>query len=312
MKEKYSYKKFKDVLLQYVKTSFNSDVSIEIHNVVKNNSFELEGMIIIEDGKSVSPNFYLQLYYKEYLHGVSIEDIVADMLEKYDEVQNEDFSGFSMNIENCMDKIVCRLVSYEKNSKLLEEIPYIPFLDLAIVFYCLVLENENGIGSVRISNKIMDEWNMTVKMLYQVAICNTQRLFPKVFCPLKPMLENILEDNRKEISEILNDISSVDSYSLYDTEAPFILTNQKGINGAAVMLYPNCLREIGDITGEDLYIIPSSIHELLIIPDDRQILPKELKKMVHEVNTNCVVSEEVLSDMVYRYSVAENIIEICS
>ncbi len=309
MKEKYCYKEFKNVLLNYVKVVFGSEVNIEIHNVVKNNSFELEGMIIIENGKSVSPNFYLQLYYKEYLRGVSIEDIVTDILEKYDELQNKDFSGFSMNIENCMDKIVCRLVSYEKNSKLLEEIPYIPFLDLAIIFYCLVLENENGIGSVRISNKIMEDWNMTVKMLYQVAICNTQRLFPKVLCSLKSMLENILEERRKEIPEIFD---SIDSYNLQDTEAPFILTNQKGVNGAAVLLYPDCLKEIGNMTGEDLFIIPSSVHELLIIPDDRQILPEELKKMVHEVNTNCVVSEEVLSDMVYKYSVEKNIIEICS
>lgn len=304
----YSYKKFKDVLLDCVKKSFDSEVKIEIHNVVKNNSFELEGMIIIEDGKNISPNFYLQLYYKEYLRGVSIESIVEEMIGKYDELQDEDFGNFNMDFENCMDKIVCRIVSYEKNSKLLKEIPYIPFLDLAIIFYYLVVENESGIGSIRISNKIMEEWKITVKMLYQIAIYNTEKLFPRAFCPLKSMLENILEGDEKELPEIFD---SIDNYNLQFEEAPFVLTNKKGINGAAVILYPNCLKEIGNMAGEDLYIIPSSIHELLIIPDDRKILPDELKKMVHEVNTSCVVSEEVLSDMVYRYSVEKNTIEIC-
>lgn len=309
MDDKYTYKIFKDVLLDYVKQSFAPEANIEIHNIVKNNSFELECMVIIESGKSVSPNFYLQLYYQEYLRGASIESIVAEMTEKYNELQNEDFSSFSMDIGNCMDKIVCRLVSYEKNSRLLKEIPYIPFLDLAIIFYCLVVENENGIGSIRISNKIMAEWKITIKMLYQIAICNTEKLFPKVICPLQSMLEHMLESKRKEVPEVFD---SIDSYNLQYAEAPFVLTNKKGINGAAAILYPDCLKEIGNIAGENLYIIPSSIHELLIIPDDRHILPEKLKKMVREVNASCVVSEEVLSDMVYHYSIEKNIIEICS
>lgn len=309
MQKKCSYKKFKDLVLYYVKRNFGTDVNIEIHNIVKNNSFELEGMVIIENGKNISPNFYLQLYYQEYLRGVGIEDIVAEMLKKYDQLQHEDFSEFSMDIENCMDKIVCRLVSYEKNIKLLENIPYIRFLDLAIIFYCLVVESGDGIGSVRISNKIMEEWKITVKMLYQVAIYNTERLFPKVFCSLKTMLESMIESGKKEVPEVFFD---TDSYSLENTSAPFVLTNKRGINGAAVILYPDCLKEIGRLAGEDLYIIPSSIHELLIVPDDRQTPPKELRRMVQEVNASCVAAEEVLSDMVYKYSVEKNIIEICN
>ncbi len=266
-------------------------------------------MVIIENGKNISPNFYLQLYYQEYLHGTCIEDIVAQMLKRYEELQYEDFSNFSMDIESCMDKIVCRLVSYEKNSKLLEDIPHIRFLDLAIIFYCLVTENKDGIGSIRISNKIMENWNMTVKMLYQVAIYNTERLFPKVFCSLQSMLESMLVSGTKEMSEAFYDAYD---YNLQDVKAPFILTNRRGINGAAVILYPDCLKEIGKMAGDDLYIIPSSIHELIIVPDYIQTHPKELRRMVKEVNTSCVAAEEVLSDMIYKYSVEKNVIEICN
>ncbi len=93
-------------------------------------------------------------------------------------MQNNEFGSFSMDINNCMDKIVCRLVSFERNSRLLEEVPYIPFLDMAIIFYCLVTEDENGIGSVRISNSIMEDWGMTVKTLYKAAIIQ-KGCFPK-------------------------------------------------------------------------------------------------------------------------------------
>jgi len=306
MEERYSYEEFKNVLLVCIKKIFGEGASIELHNIIKNNSLELEGMVILEKGKCISPNFYLQIYYEEYLCGRSVGDIVEDILEKYGSMEDKELGSFSMEACDCMDKIVCRLVSYEKNSRLLEEIPYIPFLDLAVIFSCLVVEDECGIGSIRISNKIMEQWGITVKMLYQVAVNNTQRLFPKVLCPLKSMMVNILEGDEEAgwiPAGIINEIQ--------DGGAPFVLTNQRGINGAAVILYPGCLKEISDATGKDLYIIPSSIHELLVIPDDKQIMAGDIKKMVHEVNTNCVVAEEVLSDMVYKYSAERNCIEIC-
>jgi len=104
---------------------------------------------------------------------------------------------------------------------------------------------------------------------------------------------------------------NIDKCILQEEDAPFILTNTRGINGAVVMVYPGCLKEIGNITGSDLYILPSSIHELLVIPDDGQIYIQELKNMIHEVNTSCVVAEEILSEQLYHYSVERNIIEIC-
>lgn len=306
MDKKYSYQEFKCVIAEAVKRSFPGEVDIEIHNVVKNNSVELEGMILVEDGKSVSPDFYLQLYYEEYSKGICIEEIIDDILRKYNETRNQDFGNFNLDIGNCLDKIVCRLVSFEKNRKLLDEIPYIPFLDMAVVFFCLVIENKDGIGSIRINNKVMDKWGITVKKLYQIAIRNTERLFPKVFCPLTEMLKNLIE--KEDSAGIYNNSGGI---SLKDVNVPFILTNRTGINGASVVLYPDCLKEIGRTAGMDLFILPSSIHELLVVPDDGRIAAEDLKKMVKEVNVSCVVAEEVLSDMVYHYSAGKNIIEIC-
>lgn len=308
MKKKYTYKEFKHILAGEVGKIFDGRAAIEIHNIIKNNSIELEGMVIIEEGKNVSPNFYLQFYYEDYLKGADIAGIAMEMAEKYNRMQENGFDGFDMDIGNCMDKIVCRLVSYEKNSKLLEEIPYIPFLDMAIIFYCLVMEDENGTGSVRISNQIMEKWDMTVKTLYTVAIHNTERLLPKVFCPLKSMLKSVLEDGGQGMPDIFEGLEGCS----YQEGTPFILTNIKGVNGASAILYPDCLKDIGRMAESSLYIIPSSIHELLIIPDDGQVSPDGLKKMVKEVNASCVAAEEVLSDMVYYYSPEKNIIEICS
>lgn len=314
MEGRYTYKEFKHMLALELEKNFNGRVGIEIHNIIKNNSLELEGMVIVDGEKNISPNFYLQFYYKDYLNGTDIVDIAKEMEEKYNKMQDGEFEGFSMDISNCMDKIVCRLVSYEKNSQLLKEIPYIPFLDMAIIFYCLVIEDENGTGSVRISNQIMEKWGMTVKTLYTVAIRNTERLFPKVFCPLKSMLRSVLEKevSGNRIHEIPDSYNGIKDCNYCEEETPFVLTNKKGVHGAATILYPDCLKDIGKMAETGLYIVPSSIHELLIIPDDGKVSPDGLKKMVEEVNISCVSAEEVLSDMVYYYSSEKNIIKICN
>ena len=283
MGSRYTYQEFKHLLAEELKKNFNdgADIQVEVHTIIKNNSLELEGMIIIEEGRNVSPNFYLKFYYEDYLNGEVIEDIAKGMVKKYNDMQDNEFGSFSMDISNCMDKIVCRLVSYEKNSRLLKDIPYIPFLDMAIIFYCLVVENESGIGSVRVSNSIMERWGMTVKTLYTVAIHNTERIFPKVFCPLKLMLKNILNSKEHEMPEVS---SNLEDCCYNEWEAPFVLTNRKGVNGSAAILYPDCLKDIGKMTQTGIYIIPSSIHELLIVPDDGLVSPDGLKKMVKEVN----------------------------
>lgn len=309
MEGRYTYKKFKHMLVLELEKNFNGRAGIEIHNIIKNNSLELECIVILDGKKNISPNFYLQFYYENYLNGLDIAGIVKEMEEKYNKIQAGGFEDFSMDINNCMDKIICRLVSYEKNSQLLKEIPYIQFLDMAIIFYCLVVEDENGTGSVRISNQIMEKWGMTVKTLYTVAIQNTERLFPKVFCPLKSMLRNVL---KKEVSGAGTGIQEIPDGNYYKEETPFVLTNRKGVHGAATILYPDCLKDIGRMTETGLYIVPSSIHELLIIPDNGEVSPDGLKKMVKEVNISCVSAEEVLSDMVYYYSPEKNIIKICN
>ncbi len=308
MERDYSYDEFRDIMPELVGEYFEGcDARIEVHKVLKNNSRELDGLVIINGEGGVSPNFYLNFYYDEYLRGRSIEDIAIEIKEKYDEMELEEIWEFNMALEECEDKIVCRLVSYERNGKLLKNIPYVRFLDMAIIFYCLVLEDENGIGSIRISNSMADEWHLTSKMLYQIAIYNTTRLFPKAFCPLKFVLQNTAPGGR---------VPHIPDFSCHsdicaESEPPYILTNSRGINGAAVMLYPECLKEVRLALGTDLYIIPCSIHELLIVPDNCGLNPEELGKMVHDVNESCVVAEEVLSENIYHYSFAANSVEIC-
>ncbi len=304
MGRSFEYEEFKAVIVENVQRRLGKQVVIEINKVVKNNSLEFDSMVIRESGRKCSPNFYLNLLYKEYLDGSDIECIVDTVIEQYRKPEPEGIEDITFEFDKCSDKIICRLVSKERNKSMLDMIPYIPFLDMVITFHYIVIDDASGLGSVRVTNAMLDMWGVTTKNLYNIAIQNTMRMFPKVFCSMKSMLGSMLNDDEKELlpEGIFEDENNGE---------PYVLTNLKGINGAAVMVYPGCMDEISNMIGGDFYILPSSIHEVLIVADDGMLSASELINMVCDVNEKCVLPDEILSDGVYRYSVEKGKVELC-
>ena len=309
MQETIDYEEFKELIQKRLKKRFNDETKIEINKVVKNNSQELDSLVILRPGYCMSPNFYLKFYYESYKRGEGIQSIVDSIIRKYNE-SNNNMSKFNLDLsyENCCDRITFRLVSREKNKGLLESIPYISFLDMVIVFYCVVVIDDGGIASVRISNFMMNEWGIDTKQLFCLAQINTLKLFPKKLYTLESMLRIVLYENKTD-AELENYFES--GQSLFKEESPLVVRNSKGINGASVIIYPKILKEISEMIGGDFYILPSSIHEVLVIKDNGDKENDELEKMVREVNESCVLPEEVLSDHVYHYSEESDRIEIC-
>lgn len=195
----------------------------------------------------------------------------------------------------CQGHAVCRLVSYKKNHEFLKEVPYVRFLDLAVVFYCTFNQGTDVYCSFHITNGLFREWGMSVEELYSIAVKNSQELFPVSCESLDSVVENICGT-----AGLLSDSPVM----------PFVLTNKDGMYGAAVMLYPDCLRNACTSSG-NAYVLPSSIHEVLLIPERTAGDVGGLKKMVHDVNRSCVDATEILSDCVYRYCVDTGSIEIC-
>lgn len=298
------YFEFIDEMAKKVKLCFDKDVSVEIHKVIKNNSMEYDSLTIIEPGRNVTPNFYLQNMYRRYVDGIGIDSLVAEIVQAYESGKdNEKYGELSLEYDDCQDKIVMRLISLEKNSKMLEDMPYIPFLDMAVVFYFLVDNDEKGIASIRITNRVMTNWGTDIKKLYTLASSNSKRIFEEKIMPISTMLEGY-NVNLKEMG--LGNIDCAQG-EIYE---PYIVTNNVGINGATVILYPDMLKEIAAKIGGDFYMLPSSIHEVIVISTGADISEKELKGMVEEVNQNYLLPDEYLSDNIYKYSLAYNSLEM--
>ena len=174
--------------------------------------------------------------------------------------------------------------------------------DLAVT-YCIMLgNNENGSMSVPITNQIMETWGVTQEDLQRLAKENCDTLTPSKFMSMNAvmadmMLPQIMDDygvSREEASQMINDMIPAD-------DKMFVLTNEQKLNGAAALLDEKMMEQITEKVGNDFYILPSSVHEVLIVPKEEGMEFKDLEAMVQEVNATQVAPQDKLSDHVYQY-----------
>ena len=181
------------------------------------------------------------------------------------------------------DKIVYKLVNAQENKKLLKEAPNLPLLDFAIVFYLHLPISEAESGTILIRNEHLKLWNCPISRLYEYAKKNTPRICPPMLCPLTALIEAAGE--------------------VWEEECPIlVLTNETGVYGATAILYQEIPQLIYQEVGGNYYLLPSSIHEFLIVPEREDAVPGELRAIVREVNRTEIAKEEFLSDQIYYFN----------
>lgn len=286
------------------------DAVAKTHQVMKNNGVMLEGLSIHREGEPLSPNIYLNSFYEEYEDGKSLEEILRDIGKQYSafDMDLKIFPEDIYSYERVREHIIVRLVSFEANKEQLKDCPYLLFEDLAITFRWLVNMDEAGIATVLITNKELKQWGIEAEALYETALSNTRRLFPAVISPLGNMLAGYLKDivgNMERTDKFaMNVKEDIVEYIAGEKYRPplYVLTNEQGINGATCMLYSDCIDEFSDSVRHDLYILPSSVHEVLLLPDTGEMSQEELKGLVHEANRTVVFDCDILSDSLYYFS----------
>lgn len=325
------YEQFLEEIKQMVRERLDADYSIEINTVLKNNSIELDAIVILKKDETISPNIYLNEYFENYKKGATLNEIINEILEIYfhaaKEKEHENFK-FESNFDHISDRIFYRVVNYEKNKKLLKDIPNIKFLDLAITFHWLIKDDESGIGCIRVTREYLSHWGITVKELLRIARKNTPLLFPIIIRSMNEVIFDIIKNdlihtyenssliyNHDCIQSELENSSSLlykqleDEIENENNIKMYVLSNTKGINGASAMLYKNVIKDFANKINSDLYILPSSIHEIILVPCKNQISYHELSEMVFDVNQTQVSPEEILSNKVYYYNKSNNKIE---
>jgi hypothetical protein len=275
--------KFLTEVEEKLKEKMNREIKIKTQKVRKNNNVIYYGLIIQKPEQNIAPTIYLNGFYDMYLRGMDMEDVVQCIMDTYKkgEVKESINMDFFCNFEEVKDRIAYRLINAERNKELLEQIPHILFMDLAICFYYAFYQEELGEGMILIHNSHMEMWGTNHKELMKLAEENTGRMLPPSFVSMKTLLREMFEE-------------SVDP-GLY------VLTNEKKCQGAAVLLYPHVLEEAAEKLGGSFYVLPSSIHEVILFKESGHENTKGLKEMIREANDTQVATEEILSDYPYYY-----------
>ena len=280
---------FREELISSLQKKMGEAVVVKGKDVVKNNGVLLHGIEISENGSNIAPCIYTEKLYERYQDGCEMDELIAEIAEEYEnskgniEFDTDDFKEY----ERIRLLINGRLINTDRNRDRLKDRPHRNFLDLSLT-YAVEFPLHEGVGSVQITDEHMRMWNVTEEMLYEQAMEN---------------MNAEGEAQLQSISEVLKEMGGFDLDDEVRAFPLYVLSNRQKVNGASQMVRSEVLKKAGEAIGKDYMIIPSSIHEVLLVPeDDAENMAAQIAGMVDTVNRTQVAEDEILSFHVYRYN----------
>ena len=290
-----NFENFKKVIAEKIIGIVNADFTVELTDVTKNNGTMICGLTIQNPESNIAPVIYLNDYYDMYKAGkCELEEVVNNILWIYSTHRMEKPVNVSIftDYNRCKSTLACKLVNTEKNKGLLRHVPHVNFFDLSIVFVSVLSEKHSSRASVLIRNDHLQLWGITQGTLAKDAFHNA------------PLID---EYKIISLSDLLPNMPGI---SKSDSNFPplFSLSNKEGINGAACMLYPGVLKSFSEKAKRNLYIIPSSVNEVLLLPESSGMNAAAIREIIQQVNDTQVEEEDILSYSVYYYDRNEDMI----
>ena len=284
------YEEFKAALFAGLKERVGKEKTLSLHQVEKNNGVFLEALVLRKEKERIAPTIYIRQFYALHKKGMEMEKIIDQILKLDQEQKVEvDFSIEAFeNYEKARTRVYYKLINYSMNKAMLTKIPYVKYLDLAVVFYYRLEEGQFEGATILVHNCNLEAWGINRRRRLEDAVMNTSRKLPYTFQTMEEVITELTGGEEQEIPG-------------EEGELMYVLTNENKYLGAAALLYPYVLNHIGKVLKNNFYVLPSSIHECILVPDSGQYSRMELMSMVREVNESQVAKEEILSYEVYYY-----------
>jgi len=290
-----SFQKFIEKVKTEIHLLCGDGYQIIMEPVPQNNGTEQTGIDIRKEQGEEMAHLCLDAYYEQYLAGMTVEEAARDIWDIFNSFEQSGVSeGLLNDFEKVKNKVVFSLVNYGMNKEQLESMPYVPYLDLAILFYVLLDRTENGERTAVITNKELAAWGTTKEELLRLARQNTPRLYMAEVNSLNDVMKSFVKD--KKSKDFFDEFIGEEELPLY------VLSNRHNVKGAAVILYDGLLKEMSKVLGHDLLILPSSVHEVLVMAYDKTMDFLSIRDMVEHINEVEVPVCDVLSNQIYRYN----------
>ena len=273
--------KWKDMVQTLVSEKLGCKYEVVVTDIVKNNGVRKEALVITGENH-IGRVVYLGEVLAKFYAGKKIELLVDEILELCED-RNVDKKVIELvfEFERVKELLGMHLVNTEMNRKMLSEVPHIVWNDLSIVFYINMEKIVGETSIMLVTSSMLRLWGVTPDDLAKAAFQYAPMHIPYTFDSLHEILAEML------------DMEIEDEIPMY------VLSNENKYYGAAAVVYPDALKEIGEKLDQTcFYMLPSSVHEFLILPQGNWS-PEELSEMVRSVNETMVSREELLSDHVY-------------
>lgn len=295
------YEMFKEIVREKIKDYMPPEyenAAVDILAVNKVNG-KRDALAFRKQGERVAPNLYLDDFYKDYKQCDDLEMTLRNMAERYTGAAERAAKELKVDMSQMKDRVTMMLVNTEQNKEMLADMPHREFQDLSVIYRYVVAQDEQGVASFKVTNAIMEQAGMTPEELFQLASENTKKMFPPKIASMEDVMLDMMKGDGIP-DELADELAFFFDTEKDPKESMWLIGNISGINGAVSMLYDENLQKLAEKMGTDLYIIPSSVHEVLAVSVEMGN-PEELAEMVQQVNMSSVELEDRLSNNVYHY-----------
>ena len=296
-----NYEEFKERLKDDIKDYMDEkykDCEVVIRKVNKTNR-EVDGlnMLDIPGLKNATPTLYVNDLYEKYKKTGDYEEVArmaAETMEYGIKSFNSQIKEECLDTSKLKDKVFFSLINAEQNRELLNTVPHREFEDLAIVYRWNIGAGSDGVYTNLVDNDLAKKEGLTENDLYNAANKNTKELFPVLVKNMNEFISEIMFGDSELSGEMEEEFKEV-MMETQDERSMYVITNESKLFGAASMLYEETLYELAEKIGSDLYILPSSIHEVIAVSADFGS-PDEWAEMVYEINMDQVDINDRLSN----------------
>ncbi|MDO4649671.1 MAG: DUF5688 family protein [Eubacteriales bacterium] len=295
------FKEFTDKLEQNLKVALEDGpmkASVVRHDVEKMQGQSYTAITVSPANSNVGMNINADALYEQMEYGATYQNVVSHALNqattfledapKFDVAAITDYSQMK-------DRLFVDVVGAERNAGILSKVPHVQVEDMAMVYRIQVGQRDGEVASALITNQMMDSMGVTTEQLHEDALANAAQLHPAKV---------------QNLSEVLAEMSGMPVEMIESSAPPLIVvSNEDKIKGASALFYPDMMDQIAKQVGGDFFVLPSSIHEVLAMPDTGELNVDELKAMVTSINGDVVDPADVLTDQVYHYDSKDRIFE---
>jgi len=292
-------------LMEMLPEELTKGMEIQETTVTKSNDQKHHGLTFRKETSEAAPTIYLDDAYARFTQGEDLHTLTAELKDAYiGSLGMQESQKIDFDYDKIKDKLTVRLLEIKRNRDFLSDTPYMTVgHGLAMVCDIKMRDGDEGSWRATVTQSMLESQHYDKRELFMAAMDNAQLIDPPILVDMSQALFTHEGENLMKRDEPL---------APEDVGSMYILSNAGGMLGSAALFYPDTREQIAQVLGESYTVLPSSQHEVLIIPDSAGIPREDLAGMVKQANESVVEAKDVLSDNIFHYDRDEKKFELAT